>query len=844
MESENRPNTYVNVIVPLALQGAFTYLLPLELVERTAVGSRVIVPFGKRRFYTGIVVTVHHDCPPEGVEIKAVSDVVGTTPALLPWQIELWRWMSHYYLCTPGEVMKAALPSGMKIESETVVTLNADSSPDTLPTGRAADVISLLEKEKSMSVEAMERKLHTTGLIAVVRKLVEAGAVKVKESMTRTFRPKTETRIRLCPAYFNEEKLHSLLDALESRKPTQRQATVVMKYLELSRASAALNLGNAALLAEVTKASLMDETDGAESALLALRKKGVLEIYKAEVDRLKTQHAATPIAGKALSEAQQRAFDQIQDCFKTKDVCLLHGVTSSGKTEIYIELIKQEIAAGRQVLFLLPEIALTTQITSRLGRVFGEKMGVYHSKFPDEERVELWQRQLSDRAFPLILGVRSSLFLPFRNLGLVIVDEEHETSYKQQDPAPRYGARDTALVMARLAGQAARGQAAKVVLGTATPSLESYCNATERGRFGLVTLSERFGGVTMPEIIVENVKELRRKKMMKTPFSPRLTEEIRAALASGQQAILFQNRRGYSPVIECHTCGWSPRCTACDVTLTFHQSIGKLVCHYCGATYDIPKQCPNCHETDLRDLGYGTEKIEAAAKAVFPGARTARMDLDTTRSRSAYEKIISDFQQGETDILIGTQMVTKGLDFDKVKVVGIINADQMLSMPDFRAYERAFQMMSQVAGRAGRRGSRGTVILQTKQPDLHVVSQIVHNDYAGMYTEQMAERKEYNYPPFSRIVLVYLKHRNEGTVRAASEMMAALLRPHFGSNLLGPESPSVARVQRQYIRKIMLKVPLALKASGVRRTLLAARDVILSRSDMKSVQIYFDVDPL
>ena len=487
------------------------------------------------------------------------------------------------------------------------------------------------------------------------------------------------------------------------------------------------------------------------------------------------------------------------------------------------------------MLYLLPEIALTTQITTRLGRVFGRRMAVYHSKFPDAERVELWMRQVGPQPFPLILGVRSAIFLPFQNLGLVIVDEEHETSFKQQEPAPRYQARDTAIVMAARQG-------AKVVLGTATPALETYSNV-QKGKYELVEMKERYGHVLLPEIVVENVKELRRKKLMNSPFSPRLLQEVRTALQQGEQAILFQNRRGYAPVVECRTCGWTPRCTRCDVSLTLHRRLGKLVCHYCGAVYDVPQQCPACHGHELRDMGYGTEKIEEAAHRAFPEARIARMDLDTTRSRSAYERLIGSFQRGETNLLIGTQMVTKGLDFDRVRVVGILNADQMLSQADFRAHERAFHLMAQVAGRAGRRSGRGLVVLQTRQPELPLVQQVVRADYAAMFRDEMEERRLFGFPPAVRLINVMVKHRDEQVAARAAEDLAARLRPVFGTGLLGPDRPVVARVQLLFIRKLMVKVPLTLSSRSVRQTLLAARDALLAQPAFKAVRVIFDVDP-
>lgn len=825
---------YVSVVLPLSLPGTFTYHVPGRLVQRVRVGVRVVVPFGKRHSYTAIVTEISQK-PPEGdFELKEVAEVIDAEPVVLPAQLKLWQWISYYYMCTLGEVMKAALPAGMKMESETRLVRNKDFDADEAELSpKERQLLAALHGEKPQNVAALERELHSPGLLPVVRRLVEKEAVVVWEAFAGGFKPHTETHVRLAAQAATEPQVHEWLDKLH-RAPAQLK--LFETYLQLSEAATALTLRNLSLLAEVDKAELLRRAQVSGTVFSELSKKGVLEVYPYETGRLKTCTVAENLGSRPLNDEQTRALSEIHSALAGKDVCLLHGVTSSGKTEVYIRLIEEQIEAGRQVLYLLPEIALTTQITTRLGRVFGAKMGVYHSKFPDAERVEVWRKQLSPQPFPLILGVRSALFLPFRDLGLVIVDEEHETSYKQQDPAPRYHARDAAIVLARQCG-------AKVLLGTATPAFETFRNALG-GKYGIVRMDKRYGDVCLPEIVVEDVKELRRKKLMKTPFSPRLTEEVRAALEHHGQAILFQNRRGYAPVMECHTCGWTPRCTRCDVSLTYHRHIEKLVCHYCGATYDLPLRCPACGGTELLDVGYGTEKIEAAAQAVFPAARTARLDLDTTRSRTAYEKIIDDFQKGTTDLLIGTQMVTKGLDFDRVRVVGILNADQMLHVADFRAYERAFQMMSQVAGRAGRRGKRGLVVLQTRQPELPLVRQVVEADYGAMYHEQMEEREAFRYPPFVRLINLMLKHKNERTVEAAAGRVAELLRPHFGTDILGPDRPSVGRVQAMYIRKLVLKVSLELPLQGVRRTLEATRAALAAVPAFKSVTFYFDVDPL
>lgn len=824
---------FADVILPLALPGTFTYRLPEALADKVHPGSRVVVPLGKRKLYAAVVWQLHSEEPPKNLEIKDVADVVDETPLLLASQLEFWKWCSYYYMCSLGEVMKAALPSGLKLESESLVSLNPDFSDEEQLTKREREVLQLLADQKPHCIEQLQKATRASNIFSTIKNLLGKEAIAIQESLSRSFKPRFETHVKLCAEYRSQEKIALLFERL---KRSERQTALLLAYLEISHAATALTLGNDSLLCEVSKKALLEKVVGGEAALVALRSKGILETYPFETGRLKSPKAIPGQLEKPLSEHQSKALREIRQVFQEKEVCLLHGVTSSGKTEVYTHLIRQELEAGRQVLFMLPEIALTTQITSRLGRVFGDKMGVYHSKFPDAERVELWKKQLSPEAFPLILGVRSSLFLPFQNLGLIIVDEEHEMSYKQQDPAPRYNARDAAIMLAR-------GSGAKVLLGTATPAIETYFNATN-GRYGLVEMNVRFGDVCLPEILVEDVKELRRKKLMKTPFSPRLTEEIHQALSEGQQAILFQNRRGYSPVMECHTCGWTPRCTCCDVSLTFHQRINKLVCHYCGAQYDVPKCCPNCNDTELRDIGYGTEKIEEAVKACFPEARTARMDLDTTRSRSAYEKIISDFQNGKTNLLIGTQMITKGLDFERVRVVGILNAAQMLSVPDFRAFERSFQMMSQVAGRAGRRGRQGLVVLQTRQPHLPVIQQVMTNSYRGMYESQMAERKIFDYPPYVRIIDIYLKHRDETLCEAAALALADLLRPHFGKYLLGPDKPAVGRIQLLHIRKMVLKITSDLPVGGVRRTLQAARMALLTTPQFKNVGLYFDVDPL
>lgn len=824
---------YLTLLLPLSVANTYTYILPSALEGKVSVGSRVIAQFGAKRYYTSIVLAIHEANPQPDIQLKAITDVVDMAPIVLPAQLKLWQWIAQYYMCTLGDVMRAALPTGLKLESETTLVRNNDFDIESVQLSeRELRLYNALIDEKGYKLLSLEKDLGERNLMRPAKRLIDLGAVAVRETITESFKPRKQAFVRLTEAYQTEKALHQALDTLKRAKA---QEALLLRYLDLSKATTAITLHNAQLLQPVSRHDLCQEPNAA-TALSALRKRGILEVYEVEQSRLQSidERSEGPSLAKPLSDEQQRAHDEIIKAFDSKNVCLLHGVTSSGKTEVYIQLIRETLAQGKQVLYLVPEIALTTQLTNRLGRVFGSKMGIYHSKFPDAERVELWQRQLSATPYPLILGVRSSLFLPFQNLGLIIVDEEHETSYKQQDPAPRYQARDTAIVMATQLG-------AKVLLGTATPAIETYHNA-QMGKYGLVKMMHRFNNVQLPEIVVADVKELQRKKLMKTPFSPELTTEVHTALAQGEQAILFQNRRGYAPVLMCKACGWTPRCTRCDVTLTYHQRLGKLVCHYCGAQYNVPKVCPNCEEPNLRDVGYGTEKIESAAESIFTEAKTERMDLDTTRTRSAYERIIDRFSKGQTNLLIGTQMVTKGLDFDRVRVVGILNADQMLSMPDFRAYERTYQMLSQVAGRAGRRGKRGKVVLQTRQVDNPVIGQIVRGDYEAMYQSQIEERKLFHFPPFFRLITIYLKHRNNDVVDHAAQHLAALLRPYFKDDLLGPDRPVVARVQLLYIRKIMVKVSPQFTPMSVRQTLLSARDIVQQFDVYKSVNIYFDVD--
>ena len=752
---------YADLILPVPLQGLFTYAVPEGM--NVGMGMRVLVTFGRSKTYLGIVARVH-DVKPEGYQVKSITQVMDQEPIVTEQQLKLWQWISDYYLSPIGEVYKAALPAGLKAEDG--------------------------------------------------------------------YKAKTETYIRLTEQYRNTTALHIALNVL-ARAPKQLEAFTC--YLELSHYD---EIEDGVTPAEVTKEELMNASRASAETLKQLEKRQMLETYEVEVGRLNHGGDYRPDLIKPLSEAQGTAYNSILMSMMKHNVTLLHGVTSSGKTEIYIHLIKRALEQKQQVLYLLPEIALTVQMMQRLQRVFGDRLGIYHSKYSDAERVEIWQKQLSKNPYDVILGARSAVFLPFQHLGLIIIDEEHETSYKQQDPAPRYHARSAAIMMA-----AQMRNGTKVLLGTATPSMESYYNA-KTGKYGLVELKERYQGIELPEIQVVDVADLQHRKMMAGPFSPLLLTKVREALERGEQAILFQNRRGFAPMIECRQCGWVPHCQHCDVSLTLHRQMNQLTCHYCGYTYKVPTECPCCGSTDLRTKGYGTEKIEEQVSEVFPEARVARMDLDTTRTRNAYERIITDFSAGRTNILIGTQMISKGLDFDKVSVVGILNADTMLNYPDFRAYEHAFTMMSQVSGRAGRKGKRGLVILQTKNKDLSVIQQVVRNDYTSLYKDMIAERQAFRYPPYYHLVYVFLKHSHDEVVNTAGVEMGSRLRQWFGGRVLGPDKPAVAKVKSQNIRKLVLKLENGIDMKRVREYLLLAQSQILADKRYASLQIYYDVDPL
>ncbi len=820
-------SVFADVILPLPLYKYFTYRVPAELQSLLQSGSRVVVPFGRKKFYTAIVARLH-DAEPQGYEVKEIASLLDERPVLRRPQLQLWEWIADYYLCSVGDVYKAALPSGLKLESETMITLNTEfeESDDRRLKEREWMLLASLSKRSRMTVQELEKESGLRNIMPTLRGLLECEAVFVSEQIKAQYKPKTEAYIRLTFAPGDDIALRR---AFEQVKQAKKQETMLLSFLDVSQF---MQRGK---LREVSRKSLLERSGVSSAVLGAMVEKGIFEPYKKEVSRFKEElYSVQEVA--PLSEAQQVAYRQIGESFREHAVTLLHGVTSSGKTEIYAHLIDRVLGEGRQVLYLVPEIALTTQLTTRLRKIFGDKLMIYHSKFSDNERVEIWNRLLDDRSPRVVLGVRSSIFLPFSDLGLVIVDEEHETSYKQYDPAPRYHARNTAIVLASMHG-------AKTLLGTATPAIETYFNA-KQGKYGLVELKTRFNDVELPEIIPVDTQEMRKKNRMRGNFSPELLNRMQHALSSDEQVILFQNRRGFAPMVECKQCAWVPKCEHCDVSLTYHKRFNQLTCHYCGFTYEVPRVCPACHQPTIGFMGFGTERIEEDVAEHFPEIPVSRMDLDTTRSRTAYEQIIEDFSHGKNKILIGTQMITKGLDFERVSVVGILSADQMMNYPDFRAHERAYQMMEQVSGRAGRKHGEGVVVLQTSDPGSMLIRQVMAHDYEGMYNVQLTERKAFAYPPYTRLIYIYLKHRDETLLHELALRYTALLREVFGTRVLGPDNPPVARIQSLYIRKVVLKMELTASMPKVKEILRQLYENMLVDDRFKSVVLYYDVDPL
>ncbi len=819
---------FVDVILPLSIPNTYTYRVPFDLNETISSGKRVIVPFGKSKYYTAIVKRVHEEVPSNYVA-KYIEGILDDSPIITPQLFKLWNWISEYYMADIGDVMNAALPSNFKLASETKISLHPMFERDEGNLNEKEFLIAeALQLQDELTLKEVAEIVKIKTVQPIIKTLIEKRIAIVSEELNAKYSPKFATFVQLSEHILSENQLHDLLNQLEANKRNEKQVNALLKLIE----RVGWNKGNQT---PTLKKSLLNESIS-ESALNTLAKKGIISIFSAEISRL-SENDSTVQSIKELSESQKNAFEEINESFKEKNVVLLHGVTSSGKTEIYVKLIQEQLEQNKQVLFLLPEIALTTQLISRLKKYFGDLVGVYHSRFNQNERIEIWNKVLDNdpNQFRIILGARSSVFLPFRNLGLIIVDEEHENSFKQYDPAPRYNARDTAVMIGNLYG-------AKVLLGSATPSIESYFNAKE-GRYGLVELNERFGGVQLPEIQCADIEKETKQKTMKSHFSSFLMNEMTEAFERGEQIILFQNRRGYNPVWSCEMCGWTPQCKNCDVSLTYHKSSNALKCHYCGYFVSPPASCGGCGSRKLKMLGFGTEKIEDELALFFPKITIKRMDLDTTRAKNAYQSIITDFENHDIDVLIGTQMVTKGLDFDNVGLVGILSADQMLNFPDFRAFERSFHLMSQVAGRAGRKQKRGKVIVQTFDPNHWIIQKVMQHDFIGMYTQEIIERRNFHYPPFFRIIVLKLKHRNKDTLDIGASTLTKSLQHTFKDRVLGPEIPPVGRVRNFYLKNIRVKYERNVSPTKVKAAIKEKIEVFLGDHDFRSIRIDIDVDP-
>jgi primosomal protein N' (replication factor Y) len=825
-----RETKFAEVILPLALPQTFTYRVPHEWNEDIAMGQRVIVQFGKgKKQYSAIVAHVHN-IPPSSYQAKYLEAILDEKPIIHPVQLNFWNWIADYYMANIGEVMVTALPGGLRLASETKVLLHPEyqNSIDNL-TDDEYLVVEALEVRNVLELSEISQILNIKYVQSKIKSLIEKKAVMVEEELKQRYKPKMVDYVRLTFEANKEARLKVIFDELGN---APRQLELLMTFIQL-------NGRYTAQPKEVKKLEIQKLIGATSSLVNQLVQKEIFEVYKVEAGRLTSTEATSK--EKLLNEYQQVAYQEIQTHFKDKSTVLLHGITSSGKTEIYIKLIQEAIDANKQILYLLPEIALTTQIVTRLQAIFGEKVGVYHSRFNENERVEVWNNVLKFNPghyedFQIILGARSSLFLPFSKLGLIIVDEEHENTFKQYDPSPRYQARDASLVLAQMQGS-------KVLLGSATPSIESYTNAKE-GKYGLVTLSKRHGNVTLPEITCADVKEAMRKKKMNSHFTPELLKMMEENLEAGKQIILFQNRRGYSPVMMCDTCGNAPQCLNCDVSLTYHKFKRELNCHYCGYHTNLPTACPSCGDTNLQVKGFGTEKIEEELAIFLPKAKIGRMDLDTTRAKQAYHQIITAFEEKEIDVLVGTQMVTKGLDFENVGMVGVLNADNMLNFPDFRAFERSYQLMSQVAGRAGRKKDRGQVLIQTFNPEHQIIRQVIDSDYLGMYRNELVDRRNFQYPPFYRLIQLTLKHRDERKIEEAAQHLAGRLKQKFGKRILGPEPPGIARIRNFYHQNILFKIESKASIKKAKELLREELQLFAVHDLYKSVRVVVDVDPV
>jgi primosomal protein N' (replication factor Y) (superfamily II helicase) len=826
-----RTTLFADVILPLPVPGLFTYRVPYEMNGTIEKWKRVVVQFGKKKIYTAVVVNIH-EVPPKNYTVKYILSILDQSPVMNSIQYSFWQWVSSYYMCEPGEVMNVAIPSALKLASESQITLNPDFSGDFDGLNQHEFLVAdALDIRKTLTISEVESIVGRAKIIPLIKTLIEKGVILIEEELKEKFKPKSETFISLAEEYKDEIKLRELYDHLE--KKAFRQLEVLMKFIELSKFGTMQQ--REVKLSEVTKKVAL-----AAAPVNSLLKKGILKSDKQITSRLDVYNSSSLPENIVLNESQQKALAEIKTAFSEKKTALLHGVTSSGKTEIYIRLINEAIEQGKQVLYLLPEIALTTQIINRLRKYFGTKVGVYHSKYNENERVEIWNNVLDNQEgkvkFSIILGPRSALFLPYSNLGLVIVDEEHDYSYKQYDPAPRYNARDAAVYLAGLHN-------ANVMLGSATPSIESYFNA-KSGKYSLIELTKRYGEIQMPEILVANIKRETKEKTMKSHFSSFLLDHVNEALQNHEQVILFQNRRGFSLRLECDTCNWMPECKNCDVTLIYHKHNNQLKCHYCGYSRRVPERCDSCGSTHLQMKGFGTEKVEDDLAILYPDIRIRRMDLDTTRSKHAYQSIINDFEERRIDILVGTQMVTKGLDFDNVSVVGILNADNMMSYPDFRSYERSFQLMAQVSGRAGRKNKRGKVIIQAYNPKHSVIKDVTENNYTSMYQSQILERRNFRYPPFYRLINLSLKHKDARLLNEAARELAILLRDKLQNRILGPEYPVISKIKNLYIKNILAKLEKSENLKEQKQTILDTISKFKGEGRFKGIRVIVDVDPV
>ncbi len=818
-----RVDYFADVVLPLSLPNLFTYRIPQTLNGQVQTGMRVIVQFGKNKLYAAIVWKVHETAP--AYTTKYIDSVIDQEPIVTEAQLKFWEWMSHYYLCAKGEVMLAALPSGLRLTSETRILLNGNWEGERKNLDdEAFSLCEALDIRKTLTLDDVSAILDRKTVYPIVRKLLNEGVILVYEEIQQRYQPKYETYVRLSEEFDDEEKLKDVFAQLE--KKAFKQLQLLMGFIYLSD-----RYGKNAKA--VRKIDLLKTAGTGDGIFSSLVKKGILVTEELEVSRLLLKESANKVL--ELSPHQEDAIVKIRESFNSKDVCLLHGVTSSGKTEVYIRLISEQFSLGKQVLYLLPEIALTTQLIVRLQKHFGEKVLVYHSRFNENERVEVWNEVLKNNPV-VIIGARSSIFLPFGKLGMVIVDEEHDSSFKQHDPAPRYNARECAIWLSKLHG-------AKTILGSATPSIETFCHARQ-GRYGMAVLDERYGGTLLPEIAVVDIKELSRKRLMKSHFSPFLIQRIESALENREQIILFQNRRGFAPSIECQSCGTIPHCIRCDVSLTYHKNSNQLRCHYCGWTTAPPTQCSACGSTELKMKGFGTEKIEEELSLILPNAKIARMDLDTTRGKFSMQNLVNDFESHKIDILVGTQMVTKGLDFGNVSLVGILSADQLMNYPDFRAAERSFQLMAQVAGRAGRRDKRGEVIIQTFNPTHPIIHCVITHDYQTMYNNEIAERNTFHYPPFHRLIRISLKSKDHLLLDNGAEFFANKLKEHFAGRILGPEFPPVGKIRDEFVKNILFKIEREANSTKMKDTL--AKEILLfkANADFKKVRVVVDVDPV